>query len=942
MLEEESLREENGRVMQEREALAAKVRELEAMAQEGAQQLSGEREQEHAELVSAGQLSKQSHQAPEAQLDAPLQGVVSEPEPERIAEEAAQVMKEQEEEHEEHDGQIISEQLRHVAEAEVDALPQGAALEANTSAECKLVSIPTAVEQVSSEDPAVQLQGVRDLRKHLSKERDPPIDMVISTGVVPRLVQLMQISPKPEVQFEATWALTNIASGTSDHTRQVVDGGAVPALVQALQSPNKNVCEQAIWGLGKIARDSPVHRDAVLSEETALSGVLSALQREGAAISALRNAAWTVSNLCQGKPPPQFGTVRAALPVSANLLASCVDEDMLTDICWALSYLSDGPNEKIQAVVDSGVCRRLVELLQHRSPSVVIPALRTVGNIVTGDDVQTQAILDCGALSSLRGLLGEPHKKSIKKEACWTLSNIVAGTKDQIQLAVDAGVFPGVLHLMQHAEFDVKKQAAWVISNCTLGGTRQQIKFLVDKGCIKPLCDLLGVQDSQVMVVVLEGLENILKAGEAEKQPGASHINLYAKLIEETKGRDKIEQLQNHPQDAVHCKAVKILESYFGFIQARRAAEEQARRAAEEHARRESQRLREVNARVLQERKQFSVKLEHMDAEERRLVEGSGVSVAFLQRFERRLRDRFPGRSLSTKEVVEELVIPDTRVSGEGGDEGVRYIDLPEMQRNGQVGRPMYFASHMWGGAFTKLVARVVETLEDADPELVYVWVDIFAISQHGGMGGAMGADLKRLQDCLRASEAGTLLVMDELEETQDDGTVLKLVPLKRAWCVYEIWSTLHLRGERRLRLHESGMARSAWHEVVDELDIRECHAWAQADKRMILASVEQTVGVEALNHRVKALFTLRPLFFEEDMQTLEEGEGALELAAVDAWLETNTWDAGKTLWIEGAAGGGKSTVSSAIVRRHRLREEAGESPPYAVLHLFVKHNDLR
>ena len=31
-------------------------------------------------------------------------------------------------------------------------------------------------------------------------------------------------------------------------------------------------------------------------------------------------------------------------------------------------------------------------LVSHPSPSVLIPALRTVGNIVTGDDMQTQVL----------------------------------------------------------------------------------------------------------------------------------------------------------------------------------------------------------------------------------------------------------------------------------------------------------------------------------------------------------------------------------------------------------------------------------------------------------------------------------------------------------------------------------------------------------------------
>ena len=114
----------------------------------------------------------------------------------------------------------------------------------------------------------------------------------------------------------------------------------------------------------------------------------------------LRNGTWTLSNLCRGKPQPRFEWVSPALATLAQLIFY-LDDEVLTDACWALSYLTNGPNEKIAAVIESGVTMRLVELLMHPSPAVRTPALRAVGNIVTGDDLQTQIAINCSVLPCL-------------------------------------------------------------------------------------------------------------------------------------------------------------------------------------------------------------------------------------------------------------------------------------------------------------------------------------------------------------------------------------------------------------------------------------------------------------------------------------------------------------------------------------------------------------
>jgi len=430
----------------------------------------------------------------------------------------------------------------------------------------RVKNLPDILAGINSLDLRLHLEKVIEVRKMLSVPKNPPIQEIIDAGIVPKLIWFLASNENPRLQFEAAWALTNIASGTTEHTWAVIENGAVPIFMALLVNSSDDIREQALWALGNIAGDSCKCRDIVW--QCRILDPLLEICVSKPKLSILRNATWTLSNLCRGKSNlVPFDVIKPALPVLYSLLHH-EDEKVLADVCWSFSYISDDTgqnNERIAGLIRSGAVPRLTFLLGHKSDKVQHPALRTIGNIVSGDDLQTQVVVNNAALPRLLVLLTNA-KKVIRKEACWTISNITAGSAVQIQAVMENSLFQPVISLLHRGEFDVKKEAAWAIANATSGGSPDQVKCLVKLGCISPLCELLNSNNIKLVLIVLEAIENILELGHKEKHLNHNK-NMFAYKVEECGGLDSLEELQSREafqnETKIYEKVVSIVQKYF-------------------------------------------------------------------------------------------------------------------------------------------------------------------------------------------------------------------------------------------------------------------------------------------------------------------------------------------------------------------------------------------
>lgn len=341
-------------------------------------------------------------------------------------------------------------------------------------------TLPEAKQLLMNNPSMETLRNVFEMiRRMLSRDKNPPIDEVVNEGLVVALVQALGVTDR-KVQYEAAWALTNVVSGTSRHTQAAVDAGATMALITlAGNTDDQSLVDQCIWAVANIMGDGPMFRNHAIE-----CGVLELLTKcienlDKLEINLIRTLSWLCSNVCRHKQPQiTLEQVAVVLPAIQALLRYD-DVDVRQDSGWSLSYLTDTSEEILDLVLRSQILDDVQRCLKSGNDKVAAPALRVVGNFVSGSDTMTQAIIDTNILSTVIPKLLDRNNTSVTKEACWVLSNILAGTPEQVQAVVNAKLIPRIVRCLLEGEFKVKEEAAWALSNLCHSGNHIQIYEMV-------------------------------------------------------------------------------------------------------------------------------------------------------------------------------------------------------------------------------------------------------------------------------------------------------------------------------------------------------------------------------------------------------------------------------------------------------------------------------
>lgn len=307
----------------------------------------------------------------------------------------------------------------------------------------------------TSQDLKISKSALATLKKCLSQIHLEILQIILDQALSTKLIEFLT---DQALQMDASLCLVNLSSGPSSMIQTLITDNIIEIIKEIVQQPISELTFNCIWILGNIAGDSVKNRDLLINE--GVFPLLTSIFFKSQDLDShnLSIFIWTIMNLCRGNPAPPNFMIEETLNIIIPSIKSSSD-DVVSHCCWTLSFISGIDTLFINKLINSGILKIIIPLLSDKNiQNTVTPALRIIGNILTGTHAHSQFLINLGVISYLFRLL-DLNSRPIKKETLWCMSNIVLGTEDQINAVLLHTDFVKVVNELRSVDFEIQKEA---------------------------------------------------------------------------------------------------------------------------------------------------------------------------------------------------------------------------------------------------------------------------------------------------------------------------------------------------------------------------------------------------------------------------------------------------------------------------------------------------
>ncbi|KAK2952148.1 hypothetical protein BLNAU_12851 [Blattamonas nauphoetae] len=343
-----------------------------------------------------------------------------------------------------------------------------------------LRSIREQLQLLSSNDSAVIISALGEIREHTTSVHETSIEFLVSMNLVGYLHPLLDRQDNPELQKQTLIILINLTDAR-DPLGEVVGSicfsPCTDKLVALLSSPDIEIRSLTAKLIDGISYRTGVFRNHILSLHV-VTPLLTNLQIPDLtekyqisflnALESLSIDKWRLPLPFQHESPPHNDEELIII----NHIPFFVE---------LLSHHSDEVSRHALAVLFEISYRNLLAIQKLASPNLIKAIIMTpqlspesnlarykckvLGAFTSVDDNFTQILLDCGIISYLQSLIDDKHY-SAYSDVLWMLANISLGPFEHGCLVLHSGILQSVLREVDSLNDSVRKKISILV--CTL------------------------------------------------------------------------------------------------------------------------------------------------------------------------------------------------------------------------------------------------------------------------------------------------------------------------------------------------------------------------------------------------------------------------------------------------------------------------------------------